>query len=189
VHDGDTNYPIREEAAAPPYLLDITKYSGSWYVVAGASGENRVYVYQDPMDQRKNNPERPLIPAHILHVPQPNFLAFSSNAQFIAVENGTQFAVYDAEADEGYAYAAPQPLDAPQVHATWMDGNRLMYVSGGKAIMADYDNTNRQTLMAASPAYLLGFDRDYRYVFTLAPSKAAGSMELTETSLLIPKDQ
>jgi hypothetical protein len=107
------------------------------------------------------------------------------------LENGTRFGVYDIENTKGYNYnTAALPLDAPQLHATWMDGDRLTYVSGGKVVIFDYDGTNQHSLVAASPAYLPAFGPDYKFLYTLTQGNAASSQTvLDQTSLLAPADQ
>lgn len=189
LRDGDVTYKIRELTAGPPYLLDLARYDDKWYIAVGASSENRVYVFRNPQAVRKNSNVKNLVPAHILRVTAPNYLAFSSNTRFIMVENATSFAVYDAEMDDGYVYATSQPLDPGVTHANWMDGHRITYVSGGKVVMFDYDNINHQTLSAANPAYLPFFDRDYRNLYSIAPGAAAGQAALTGTSLLTEEDR
>lgn len=190
---GDKTYPVRSFAAGGNYLLDLTKYSGSLYVVAGSSAENKVYIYKDPVGQLNKLPNQAIVPSQVLHVTQPNYLSFSTNTQFVVVENGTQFGVYDIENTKGYNYTVNLPLDPPAAHATWMDGDRLTYVSGGKLIIFDYDGTNRQTLVAASSAYLPAFAPNYKFVYTfapaLSPTATPGQTLLNQTSLLTPADQ
>jgi hypothetical protein len=187
---GDTTYPIHSFTAGSTYLLDLTKYDGTLYVTAGSSGESKVYIYKDPIRQLNNLPHAAVYPIQVLHVEQPNYLSFSDNAQFIVAESGTQFGVYDILNTKGYNFTSKLPVDLPAVHATWMDGDRLTYVSGGKAIIFDYDDTNQQTLVPASPAYLPAFAPSFKFIYTLAPSTtAAGQEALNETSLLTPADQ
>jgi hypothetical protein len=187
---GDTTYPIRSFDAGSTYLLDLTKYAGTLYVTAGSSGESKVYIYKDPIGQLNALPHAAVYPVQVLHVDQPNYLSFSDNAQFIVAENGTQFGVYDVLNAKGYNFSSKLPIDPPAVHATWMDGDRLTYVSGGKAVIFDYDGTNQQTLVAASPAYLPAFAPTFKFIYTLAPSTTtAGQEVLNQTSLLAPADQ
>jgi hypothetical protein len=186
---GDQTYPVRTFPVGTTYLLNLTKYSGSLYVAVGASSENKVYIYADPVGQLAALPDHALVPAQVLHVTAPNYLSFSTNAQFIVVENGTQFGVYDIENIKGYNYTAAAPLDAPQAHAAWMDGDRLTYVSGGKLVVFDYDDTNQHILMSANSDYLPAFAPDYKDVYTLPPSSAGSQFEVTQTSLLIPADR
>ncbi len=189
LRDGDVTYKIRELTVGAPYLLDLARYDSEWYVAVGASAENKAYIFKNPQTTRKMDKVKNLVPVHILRVTAPNYLAFSSNTRFIMVENATSFAVYDAETDEGYTYATAQPLDPGVAHATWMDGHRISYVSGGKVVIFDYDNVNFQTLTAASAAYLPIFDRDYRNLYTLPAPAANGQATFTATPLLTEEDR
>lgn len=176
------------QADRESYLLDLAKYDGAWFIAAGAPTENRVYVYKDPTAKLEAKPDDPVVPIDVLKVNAPNFVKFSANTQFIMTQGNQHFAVYDNEADRHYAYDMDLPMDAPQQHADWMDGDRIVYVSGGKFIEFDYDGTNRQTLAASLPNQTF-FDRDYEYQYSLAPTETAGRYALTRTSLLIPADQ
>ncbi|HEY1836008.1 MAG TPA: PEGA domain-containing protein [Candidatus Saccharimonadales bacterium] len=193
LHQNNQSYFIRDVSRAKTYLLNLTQYSGSWFVAAGSPSENSVYVYKNPVSALSQNPGEGLAPITVLRVDDPNYLEFSANAQFIMAEHANQFAVYDDEYDKTYAYTANAHFDAPQPHAVWMDGDRINYVSGGKLVAFDYDSTNFQTLMAANPHYVPFFGQNYRYVYALAQqsatAKTAASTQLTSTALLTPADQ
>jgi hypothetical protein len=191
LHQNDANYNIRQVDAQPPYLLDLTKYSGTLYTALGASGDGEVSIYQDPVGQQQRSPAHTMVPVNVLRLTTPNYIAFSANAQFIVAENGTQFSVYDAESDLKYTYTIPTPLDPGQSHAIWMDGDRLTLTSGGKLVVFDYDHTNTQTLVASDGRYSPFFSHDYKMFYGLAPgsSKTPGGMSLTSTSLLAKQDQ
>jgi hypothetical protein len=184
---GTKTYDLRSLPAGTSYVLDLTKYSDVMYVAAGSATGDRVYIYKDPVGQLSALPDAPPLITQVLHVPQVSYLSFSASAQFIVAENGTRFGVYDIENKDGYNYTAAAPLDSPQPHATWMDGNRLVYVSGGKLIEFDYDNLNFHALMPADPNYLPAFTPDYKFVYSLAP--VATGQDLTQTSLLAPADR
>jgi hypothetical protein len=190
VLQGTTNSVIRQEPTGTDYLLDITQYSGDWYVVAGATSDNKVYVYENPMAAVQSRPDAPLVPVYIINkVNAPNYVAFSANAQFVVVEGGNNFGVYDAENAKSYAYINSLPVAAGQ-HATWMDGDRLTLVSSGKVVVFDYDDANQQTLQPAVDGATSYFDQNYKWTYTIAPSSTAGSpFALTQTGLLIPADQ
>jgi hypothetical protein len=185
---GNQTYVVHAFPAGGSYLLDLTQYAGTLYVVAGDGAENKIYIYKDPVAQLSANPSQAVVPTQVLHVNDPNYLSFSDNAQFIVAENGPQFGVYDILNKNGYNYISHLPLDAPQTHATWMDGDRLTYVSGGKLVIFDYDDTNAQTLVPLSSNYLPYFSSDYHYVYGLAPGATAGQLDLTQTPLLLPAD-
>ena len=188
LYDDGSTYKIREHGAAGPYLIDLARYSNDWYVVVGASGDDKVYIYKNPQSARKNIGAKALVPVQIMRMDAPNKLQFSSTTQFVMIQNGTNFAVYDAETGKGYRYVSGFVIDAPATTASWMDGQRLMYVSGGRAAVFDYDNINGRKLAAAIPDYVPFFDRDYENLYTLAPGEG-DAIALTVTSMLTPADQ
>jgi hypothetical protein len=187
--DGKQTYPIRTFDAGSTYLLDLTEYSRKLYVVAGAANQNKVYIYADPVGQLRKPNTTAVSPEQVLHVTGPTYVSFSTSAQYIMAQNGTQFGVYDIENSKGYNYNSDAPLDAPQTHANWMDGNRLSYVSGGKLTFFDYDNLNHQSLMAANSNYLPAFTSNYAYVYTFTAPATDGKVQLQQTSLRTPADQ
>jgi len=184
LNDGDTTYTLHSLVSGTNYLVDLTQYSGTLYVAAGASSENKVYIYKDPIGQLNEQPHQAVAPSQVLHVIAPDYVSFSTNAQFIMTENGTQFGVYDIENEKGYNYILKMPLDAPQQHASWMDGDRLVYVSGGKLVMVDYDGTNPQTLIPADSDFIPAFDPNYHYVYTLSLPASTNQSFVYQTSLL-----
>ena len=184
---GTKTYHIRDVPAASTYPLDLTQYNGKLYVVVASPTENKVFLYKDPAGQLNAAPNRPAAAMRALLINQPNFVSFSANTQFIMAESGNALSVYDLENARNYRYSLATSLDAPQTHAVWMDGNRLVYVSGGKLQVVDYDSTNRQTLIPASPNYQAFFAPDFKHVFALAPGTATPET-LTETPLLTPAD-
>lgn len=186
---GDQTYPVRTFPASSNYLLDLAEYDSDLYVATGSSNENKAYIYKDPAGQLRKLPNHALVPSQVLRVEKPNYLRFSNSAQFIALENGTQFGVYDIENTRGYNYTNNLPPDPPQTHASWMDGNRLTYVSGGKLVIFDYDDRNHQALVSANPAYLPAFAPDYKFLYVFAPVPGSGQTALSQTSLLTPADQ
>ena len=182
---GTKNYTIRTFNKDGNYLLDLTEYNGTLTVAAGNAIENKIYIYRDPIAQLTDQSGDGIGPAQVLHLAEPTYLSFSPNAQFIVAEGAREFGVYDNQNSRGYNYTAPLSLDAPQVHAAWMDGDRLTYVSGGKLIVFDYDHTNQQTLMPADASFLPFFTPNYKSVMTLAPGGSTAETNLTQTSLLV----
>jgi hypothetical protein len=184
-------YTLRSLPVSTNYLVDLTTYSGTLYVAVGSDTANKVYIYQNPVAQLGDDSTGDVaVPIWVLNVNQANFLSFSDSAQFIMAENGNSYAVYDIENNMGYNYTdTSDSLDTPQLSATWMDGDRLVYVSGGKLITQDYDNSNMQKLVSTSPNYLPAFSSNYHYLFTIAPSTTIpGQYDLDITPLLIPAD-
>jgi hypothetical protein len=181
--NNDASLAIRQVPAGTTYPLDMAIYEDSLYLAVGAASENRVFLFKDPIGTLKAAPKDPLTPIQILKVVTPNHVSFSANNRFVIAENADKFAVYDTETDRGYAYQAAAPMDAPQTSATWMDGFRLSYVSGGKIVVFDFDGTNMQSLATATPGHLPIFSHDYRFLYALS-----GQNELSTTALLTPED-
>jgi hypothetical protein len=164
--------------------MDIAEYSGNLYIVVGSNNEKGVRIYKNPFDQKLTTSASLPAPVRFLKVAGPTNISFSASAHYILAENNQQCIVYDAETGDSYAYTLASPLDAPQTYLKWMDGDRLYYVSGGKAIVADYDNINRQSLQPASPNFDLFFSGDYKYVFSIATNDEQKTV-LTSTALRV----
>jgi hypothetical protein len=190
LQDGQQSYTLRTLPTAPSYTLSLAQYDGDWYVAVGASNDSAVYIYKNPQNQLTANDNGYPAPWRRMAITSPTYVSFSSNTQFLVAESGQNFVVYDLENVDQYRYTAKSPLDQPQLHATWMDGDRLMYVSGGKLVVFDYDNRNRQTLMSALSTFTPVFDGGYTHVFAIAPSaRNASAATLSSTWLLAPADQ
>lgn len=181
--DKPATYTIRQASTGTTYLMEIASYGNVWYIAAGAQNENKVYVYKDAIGQLKNQDTTVLVPSSILKVDTPTSVSFSKNGRFALAQNTTHVAVYDEETDKTYAWQPKLPMDAPQPAASWMDGFRLTYVSGGKITIMDFDGTNTQQLSAASPAYFPFFSPNYNYVYTITAQNT-----VSNTPLMIPAD-
>ncbi len=192
LYQSEKSYTIRQVALDTDYLLDISRYSDSWYVAIGSPAENHVYLYQDPTDRLRQDVSRALVPAEVLKLNKPSHVEFSANSQFIMAQSGQEFAVFDAENERSHTYRLNRPVDQPQLHATWLDGYHLRVVSSGLATIFDYDGTNVQTLTATSSAYVPMFDTSYQTLYTLAPvtgPEVVGRSLLTATPLRTVADR
>jgi len=185
--DGEKSEVIREVSANTTYLLDMASYDGKPYVVLSAASENIAYVYRDPQAQFKDESIKMPNAIRALKITSPSYVAFSPTAQYISVQSGNQLGMYDIYLKRAYIYTVPHVFDAPQVHGSWMDGNRFSFVSQGTLLVFDYDRRNQQKLMPASSSYTPFFSPDYRAAFTLAPGEA-GAMLLTQTNLVTNAD-
>jgi hypothetical protein len=185
LREGDVTYNLRQVTRADRYLLDMAEYERDWFVAVGDPTEDRTYIYKNPVASLKVNAKRALVPVHIFKLADPNFMAFSDTTRFIAAQSGTSFAVFDAENEKAYAFQLKTPLDAPQQHAKWMDGHRLMAVSGGKTVVFDFDNANQEVLADTDPAAGMFFDRQYRYLYTVTnqTTKNAEGKDVTQRTL------
>ncbi|MGB4796463.1 MAG: hypothetical protein WBP23_04485, partial [Candidatus Saccharimonadales bacterium] len=171
----------RFPAGASSYLLDIAQFAGNWYAFAGTNMSKGVHVFRNPFEAQLATPSKKPTAFRFLKMPQPTYASFSTNTQFIAVTNGQNHRVYDIEYDNFYAYQTAPPIDTPQQHPVWMDGDRLLYTSGGRLYVYDYDNLNAQQLQQALPDFPVFFDAEYGHMFSLQRSQDA--VQLTVTPL------
>ena len=180
---------LRAFPESPRYLLDMASYSGTPYVVASSASEDKVYIYKDPLQQLASRRSSVIVPQRVLRVTAADYESFSSTAQFIMAEHGNQVAVYDLENKNGYKYdlAVSASLDAAQIHASWMDGNRLTYVGGGKLQILDYDHENQRSFASSSPNSTPFFTADFKNVLTLVATPSGSN--LVQSSLRTPSDR
>lgn len=182
IRTADKVYTLRDLPAKDPnYLVDISKFEGAWYMVAGASLEKKAYIYKDPFDTLNRSTNNVAVPETVLKLDTTaQYVSFSANVRFIALQGGPEFAVYDAEMDKLHRFNTKLEL-APAEKARWMDGHRLTLNSGGKLTVFDYEGSNLQQLVAMNTGSLPYFDRDYNRLVTLSPSVEV----TTKTALLL----
>jgi hypothetical protein len=192
LRDGTKTYNIGYLTAGSTYLLNLAQYSGNWFLAMGASNENKVYVYENPEQNLQSQPSTPLVPVNILKVVQPTYVEFSADTRMLLAEGANQFSVYDALNDKSYTYEVKNPLDPPQIHAVWMNGEQLNLISSGKLIMFDYDGSNQQTLNVSDPNIGSFYDQQYKYDYSVAPNSGSDATTqpyiLTNTALRAPRD-
>ncbi|HZM63562.1 MAG TPA: hypothetical protein VFB59_00335, partial [Candidatus Saccharimonadales bacterium] len=179
LRQGSDNYTIRQVANDAGYLLELERFEDAWFVAAGASTEDRVYVYKNPVDSLKSDSGNVLVPVYVLKVDDPTFISFApTNPRFVMVENGPAFAVYDVKNEKGYAYRLDTPVDASPGHATWVNEFYLQVAGGGTSMVFDYDGANRQPLMPLAAGTKAYFDPDYRKAFAIGATNALAIFQL-----------
>ncbi|MDB5185498.1 MAG: hypothetical protein JWL85_21 [Candidatus Saccharibacteria bacterium] len=171
IRSGVDQYTLRELPVGPQYLLDIAQFDNKWYMAVGTGDDKRTYIYKDPFEDLRRREPRVPTPIALLRLENPlESVAFSANTRFISVQSGSKFAVYDAEEERQYRYDTQISL-APNQKASWMDGHRLAVVSADSTLTVfDFDGLNKQSLMKVNPTFIPYFDRDYRELYTIAPS-------------------
>lgn len=187
IKDGST-YTIRELTAGKRYPIDITRYDHEWFMAVGSDTDAKAYVYHEVFRDLERKPSRTPHPVAVFRIDNLSHISTSANTRFISAQGGSSFAVYDAEHNRRYQYDTELEFAKGQ-KATWMDGHRLTAVIGGKLHVWDYDGINMQTLVNASPAFLPFYDRDYNFLYTLAPSsQSKDQAALTKTPMRTPAD-
>jgi hypothetical protein len=161
-------------AGSRQYLLGYISYSGDDYFVAGESDNSQVSIYKNPLSN--NEDSRTVFEA--LPIQSPRYLSFSDNGQFVAVQDGQHFAVYDLDNYRSYIYDSPLKIPENK-QVTWMDGSHLIATLSGKVYVWDYDNTNLQQLITAQDGYPVMFDSNYQRMWSIGKSSSGLSLQLS----------
>lgn len=183
------NYLLRTLPVGTSYQLNMASFNSNLYVVIGSSASKYAYVYMNPLNQLSNTPNQLPLPFTLLVVTgTPENVSFSANARFIALQSGSQFAIYDIQTDTHYQYNTALNFAANQL-ATWMDGNRLDAVINGKLTIWDFDGTNTISFVDANSAYPAAFNQAYTAVYTInpTPNSSTGQWQVTRNSLVANK--
>lgn len=186
IRTDNKSYELRELPKSSKYLLNLAQYNGNWLVAAGSSTDDRVYVYRNPVTIiRSNNPDANFS-IRTMRINNPKHISFSANTQFIAVQSGQTFDVYDALDDRQYHYEIGTKFNSGSGPAVWMDGHRLLTITRGKLTVFDFDGSNYQTLTNINVSARPLFDRDYTSLYSLAPSVSnKDSQALVRTPLRV----
>ncbi|GAC1572306.1 MAG: hypothetical protein NVS3B23_07350 [Candidatus Saccharimonadales bacterium] len=186
IKDNDASYTLRSVVAGSEYLLDLTQYNNSWYMLVGAKNENKVYEYKDPLTSLKRIPLQLPVP-QLLKIDNPQFVAFSDNNRFASVQSGSKFDVYDAEYQRQYRYDTKVDMALDNTQAHWMDDSHLMVQSTkNKAVVFDFDGLNIQSLSSIVGVTQPYFDQAYTELYALAPSISVPSrLSITRTELIV----
>lgn len=178
------------KAPATDYLLDLARFSGSWYVAVGYAQERRVLIYQDPIELLEQNEVTSLSPVATLHTDtDPHHVSFSTNARNIALQASEEYAVYDAEREEIHNFrVAEEGTELPRGY--WMDGHRLTTIQDDRLFVADFDGENQQEISHCVSGYRSLFDTDYEYAYCIAPSDEDGQFgSLQRLSLRVEDEE
>lgn len=183
----DKDYELRELPANTTYVTDVAKFDNAWYVVTGASSDNKVYVYKDPLTILGSDNLNKAMFARTLRIDDPKEVSFSANARFLVAQSEQEFAIYDAEMSRQYRYKINDKFDTDRP-VEWMDGHRLATSTSGMVFIFDFDGINQQKLMPINNATDVMFDRDYENAFTLSKPEKDGKSSLVKTKLLVAGD-
>lgn len=148
------------------YLLDLAEFKNDWYYVTASVSDKKFQLYRNPMKRAKAGNTEAISPQMSLALNNPQYISFSSNARFIAAQNGDNFVVFDGEQNRVYRFTLGQNIP-PGLQAKWADGHRLSVVANKKILLFEFDGENRQELIAGLEEFGAYFDRDYDYVYSL----------------------
>lgn len=189
IRQGDETYTVKEVVSST-VLLEIAKYNGDWYIVIGADGEQKTYIYREPVATLQKRDGTKPTPTAVQKTSGPmTHVSFSQNTRFISTQSGQHFEIYDTEYNQSYRYDVPSPIDGG-AKAVWMDGHRLLVRSQNKAFTFDFDGSNNQELVSSLPHSPLLFDRDYEIIYSVNNStNPAGKTAFFGTDLKLEADK
>jgi hypothetical protein len=164
------------------YLLDFAQYKNDWYYLASSASGDKVMVFRNPLKRASAGNKTAINPQMSLQIAKPEFISFSENTRFFAIQSAKNFIIYDADQNKVNRFASGLNIVSGQ-QAKWMDGHRLWVVDEQKIKIFEFDGDNLQTLTSASPNYDIFFDKDYHYVFSLSDQNSGG-MALTMGQLV-----
>lgn len=190
LQQGKDSYLIRDVSSSAPVQLDIARYDGAWYLIAGVDADQKSYIYKDPQTILNKKDGTKLTPLTVLKSNGPiTAVSFSHNTRFILTQSGQHFEIYDAEKLDTFRFDIADIFDA-NTKVSWMDGHRLMARSAGKMISFDFDGSNKQALVTANVSTPILFDRDYTVIYSFDTAKSdPAKTSLFSTSLRLDADK
>lgn len=177
IWENGKTYPLYTFAAGNKYFLDAAQFQGAWYYVAGSDSADRINIYKDPLSGIKDPATAKAIPLIALPDSGVGSLAFSDKARSIGVQASQKFGVYDIENQSRYQYTLVAPISG-EMH--WMDGYRLIGLSGGSILSMDYDGTNQQVLVPSSSGENIYFDKNYNQLLNLVTVDGGVALQRTD---------
>lgn len=181
--ENDKTYLLKSLSMADSYMLDINRYDNQWYYAVGASADNLVFVYQNPLPALKQEVRTPLVVTAILRLDNPRFMNFSDGGQRVSVQSGSQLLVLDLFDNRQYRTRLEQDIPLDQ-QLEWMDGDRFIFTIANQSYILDFDGSNFNTLVTSQLGPGPFFDRNFRNVLTFEPSKLTPNKTGLTTTIL-----
>lgn len=158
--------------------IDFAEYDSSMYL-AVRRGDNDIVLFRNisPDDPSKNVPEK------VINMREASDLEFSERGRFLMVRAGTAVRVYDIELKRDYAYGLPE--DEGAQYLNWIDEHHLTFTQDGKAVLMDFDGSNRYEIAAVDPRFPINIDTKKTRIYSVGLANKQTALQRTE--LLIPK--
>jgi len=178
----DKSYVIRELPLDSPRLLSISKFGASTVLAVGATSDNKVAIYKNPIGYLKANPTKNLpLATTIFSLDAPTEVSFSTDSSVVMARGKQRIVSHYFDEDKSAKFDIAQPLDIQKLR--WTDGKHLQYVSGGFAYMIDYDGANVEKLVETNSLFSVTFDNNYRYLYSFSQSSKPFNVSRTQIKL------
>ena len=163
----DKSYLIRELPLDSVHLLSISKNGSNTVLAVGASKDNKVAVYKNPVGYLKANQTKILpLAITIFAIDTPTETSFSTDGSVVMARGKQRIASHYFEEDKTARFDVVQPLGEQKLR--WADGKHLQYVSGGYAYIVDFNGSNNQKLVETNDLFSVNFDNNYRYLYSFS---------------------
>jgi hypothetical protein len=187
---GEVEFPIRTLTKSDTYLLDMSKIGNAHVIGISSTIENRVIIYDDPIDALTNNGFSKLpVATTVLRIDNPTELSISADSSVISARGGQSVVTHEFEEDRSFSFDLTAVAD-PSQELRWLDGRHFTIGSAGKQYMIDYDGSNQYELVAGLTTIGSYFGKDLDVMFTFsAGSDEATPAQMVRTSLRTPADR
>jgi hypothetical protein len=169
------------EGEASNYQVDTAVYDGDRYLVLVNKSAGLTNIYRDPLKLAESEEEPSSLAT--LRLNNVESLSFSPHSQFVMIQAGNDFRLYDLDDEAKRAFSSPLEL-SPGALATWVDGYHLNLIdkTGGSYFM-DYDGTNSHKINTIAPEFGVFYDSSGENMLSFSTG-GAGNQILQVSSLV-----
>ncbi len=166
-----------DPASSP--VFKYAKYDDHFYFAIAFTGSNGMTIYKDPLKKPILAKQLPLVKVTF---EKPTSLTFSDSSQFVMIQSGSNFKVYDLEDLMQYQSQLPFTLAAGST-LTWIDSHHIQATAeNGTSHLLEYDGQNQQALVSTKTGTKIYFSNNYENMYSFLDSE--GSLRLNSTRLV-----
>lgn len=183
--DGDKLMKFADlEGDATNYVTKISQFDGDRHLALADKAAGTTFVYKDPIRIIEHPDEKIGLTLAQLKLADLKYLSFSPNGQFVMVQSGESFRLYDFEGEVKRAFNTKLEI-AKSTKADWIDGSHLSLIdTKSKAYFMDYDGLNSHLISAVDATLGVFYDEKIEGMLFFSTDKS-GSDILNYSSLLV----
>jgi len=188
-NDGQTVLGLRQnqdepkvvlELAGQPkrYRLEFAQFDDIFHVALLDTETGHLKIINNPQNERLGTESADVT----LTLLGAKFVSFSTNGQFIMIQNANSFRSYDFDRQRRHSFKLDIEVAA---EAKWLDGYHL-YANDQFDIanIFEFDGGNRRALIKANPAFDMTFDAGRSQLINLSLPAQGGRVFLQQTALV-----
>lgn len=179
------NPPIIIKKFADDYRankFEFNEFDKNFYLslLDNTTGNLTIYInpHHEPLLGQQLNKEN-------IVVSGANNLAVSKTGQFIAIQSGKNFGVYDLDRDKKYYFSLSFNPLANEIFE-WMDNYRiLIHDDGGYLRIFEFDGGNEEKIILTNSKFKIFTDSSYENLYSITPTGNSNNLFLQATSLKV----